>query len=276
MMGSSMSFYDRDIRQVSSDDKVIHISYDNLVPGEYEKRVIFGNMCSSLVKMRCIFEGNDADIFYITAGLSRSDEYIARETDSIQSFLEMVLNILKAVRDCENYLIPENEISLRCENIFFSEMNGSVRLMYLPGFSREGTIGREVVMITEHAEKLCRFGMLHKDVLSEYRNGILENENDIQEMISLTEEAMRRTFNVYSSDVNNEYDASAASEEKSADMQPCGSGQSPSALPAYGGYSHADAAASGKRFAAREEPVEYGTGGVIKKHIREFINELVS
>ncbi len=255
MMGSNMNFYDRDIRQIASDDKVIHISYDNLVPGEYEKRVIFGNMCGSLVRMRCIFEGSDADIFYITAGLSRFDEYIARETDSMQSFLGMILNILKAVRDCGNYLIPENEISLRSDNIFFSDMNGSVRLMYLPGFNRDGSLGNEAVMLTEHAEKLCRHGMLQRDALREYRSELLENENDIQEMISLTEEAMRRTFNVYT----NEYTAAAPGAEVSSDT--------------------ADIAAAcipEKRPMVREEPAEYGTGGVIKRHIREFINELVS
>ena len=46
MMGSSMSFYDRNIQQVASDDKVIHISYDNLVPGEYDKILtIQGELC---------------------------------------------------------------------------------------------------------------------------------------------------------------------------------------------------------------------------------------
>lgn len=33
---------------------------------------------------------------------------------------------------------------------------------------------------------------------------------------------------------------------------------------------------SERRLAVRETPVEYGAGGVIKRHIREFINELVS
>lgn len=86
MMGSSMSFYDRNIQQVASDDKVIHISYDNLVPGEYEKRVIFGNMCISLVRMRCIFEGNDADVFYITAGLNGLTSISAKRLKACRDF----------------------------------------------------------------------------------------------------------------------------------------------------------------------------------------------
>ncbi len=263
MMGSNMKLYDRNIQQVSSDDKVIHISYDNLVPGEYEKRVIFGNMCGSLVGMRCIFEGDGADIFYITAGMSRFDEYIARAADSMQSFLGVILSILKAVRDCGNYLIPENEISLKRENIFFSEMNGSVKLMYLPGFSRESSIGSETVMLTEQAERMCGFGMLHRDALNEYRSKILENENDIHEMIALTEEAMRRTFNV-SSDIK-------ADEARTASTDP--------AAPVNTVFSYdrfSAAAEIDKHPAVREEPAEYGASGVIKRHIREFINELVS
>ena len=264
MMGSSMSFYDRNIQQVASDDKVIHISYDNLVPGEYEKRVIFGNMCISLVRMRCIFEGNDADVFYITAGLNRFDEYIGKETESMQGFLGLILNILKAVRNCGNYLIPENEISLRSENIFFSKMNGDVRLMYLPGFSRESSLGREAVMLTERAEKLCRPGVLTRSALEEYRARLIENENDVHEMISATEEAMRRTFNVFQ-----------PSQHSDAHMH---SAQAPSQAAAPPVRDHGGTASveSERRLAVRETHVEYGAGGVIKRHIREFINELVS
>lgn len=293
MMGSNMNFYDRDIKQIASDDKVIHISYDNLVPGEYEKRVIFGNMCGSLVRMRCIFEGNDADVFYITAGLSRFDEYIARNTDSMQSFLGMILNVLKAVRDCGNYLIPENEISLRSENIFFSDMNGSVRLMYLPGFSRDGSLGKEAVALTERAEKLCSHGMLQHDALKEYRSELLENENDIHEMISLTEEAMRRTFNIYpNTSYTNAFhgaapgaedDAGASDGGMTADMiqkynysTGAGTYHAESGAPALYDRAAAGAGSAEKRLMVREEPAEYGASGVIKRHIREFINELVS
>lgn len=265
MMGSSMSFYDRNIQQVASDDKVIHISYDNLVPGEYEKRVIFGNMCGSLVRMRCIFEGSGADVFYITAGLAGFDEYAGKEAESMQGFLGIILNILKAVRDCGNYLIPENEISLRPENIFFSEMNGDVRLMYLPGFSRESSLGREAVMLTERAEKLCRAGVLARGALEEYRVRLLENENDVHEMISATEEAMRRTFNVF------QHSQQPAAPLYSAQA----SSQAAGTPPSYDQGATAPAE-SERRTAVRETPVEYGAGGVIKRHIREFINELVS
>lgn len=280
MMGSNMNYYSRNIQQVASDDKVIHISYDNLIPGEYEKRVIFGNMCPSLVGMRCIFEGNDADVFYITAGLSRFDEYAAREVDSMQSFLGMILNVLKAVRDCANYLIPENEVSLRSENIFFSEMNGSAKLMYLPGFVRDGSIGTEAVMLTERAERLCGAGMLQREALEAYRGRLAENENDIHEMIAITEEAMRRTYNIAydqaavqsSGQPAHQYQASAASEQRG--LYDIGSIAPLNEISLEKNRSEKNR--TEKRPAVGEEPASYGTGGVIKRHIREFINELVS
>ena len=119
-------------------------------------------------------------------------------------------------------------------------------------------------MLTERAEKLCRPGVLTRSALEEYRARLIENENDVHEMISETEEAMRRTFNVFQ-----------PSQHSDAHMH---SAQAPSqaAAPPVRDHGGTVSVESERRLAVRETPVEYGAGGVIKRHIREFINELVS
>jgi hypothetical protein len=238
-MNSNLTAGERNVQQVFSGDRVIHISYDNLIPGEYEKRVIFGNLCGSLTGMRCIFEGRRADVFYITGGLCRFDDYIKKEAENTQSFLGIILEILKAVRECGNYLIPENELSLKPENIFFSEMNGSVKLLYMPGFRRKASLAEEMAMLTDRAEKVCHFGMLQRDIISEYRSELLRGDNDTDSMISITEEAMRRTFI-----------PSVPDSIKAADGE--------------------------KKVMVMESGSDYGAGGIIKRHLKDFINELVS
>lgn len=248
-MISNFSSSERNIHQTASKDRILNISYDNIVPGEYEKRVIFGNMCESLVSMRCIFEGTSADIFYITGGLSRFDEYIKKEAGGTQAFLKIILNLLYAVKECGNYLIPENEISLKTENIFFSEMNGNAKLVYMPGFRRERPLGEEVAALVEKAEKMCHLGMLQRDIMSEYKNSLVESESDISVMTALTEEAIRKTFMPV---LHDEKDTDALYTGKKIENQ-------------------------GMTSMAMEEAAKYGSGsGVLKRHIRDFINEIVS
>lgn len=254
-MISSINNDGRNIQQTASGDKILNISYDNIVPGEYEKRVIFGNMCGALVSMRCIFEGTSADIFYITGGLSRFDEYVKKEAADTQSFLKIILSLLQAVRECRNYLIPENELSLKSENIFFSEMNGNAKLIYMPGFRRESALGEETAALVEKAERICRFGMLQRGIMTEYKAALIEAESDAAAMISLTEEAIRKTFTpaIYGG----------------ADYE-CDSGT----VGSTGAEKRQPAVNQASRM--MEDASEYGTGGVLKRHIRDFINELVS
>lgn len=242
MQNENINFTTRNVYQVSAGEQAVRISYDELMPGEYEKRVILGNGCSSLVSMRCIFEGDSADIFYITSGLCTFEEYFRRTAGSLQSFLDAFLKLLNAIVDCEDHLILKDEIRLRMENIFFSEANGNVKLLYMPGSAREGTLGAEMAAVIEDAQSLCSAGMLYGGQLEEYKASVKGAGNNIERMILLTEEYLRRTFSSAAAPYN------AGGNEENI-----------------------------KENAVAEEAADfYGTGSSIKKHIKDFINELVS
>ena len=238
-MNSNILNPERSIRQLSSGDRVVHISYGSFLPGDYEKQVILGNKCSALIPMRCIFDGDSADIFYIISGLCGFEEYVEKETDGARSLLEMILNVMKAVRLCGQYLILEHEVSLRPEHIFFSEANGAARLLYMPGSAPGESLGEAFAELLRTGEQRCRLGLFQKELLEDCRNGLIVCGNDLEQMICAAEESMRRTFGMELPEISG---APAAAEEVSV----------------------------------REYSSEYGGTGGIRRHLREFLNDLVS
>lgn len=234
---NGIGLYERNIQQGSSDEKVIHISYSNFSPGDYEKQVIFGNRCPSLVRMRCIFEGSRADIFYITGGSYRYKEYIERKAVDTQDILRVILAILKALQDCCGYLIMENEISLNSNNIFFSLSDDSVRLMYMPGRDQGMELSEQMILLTREAEAASRLGMLQKDILRGFCDTVSDCGNDISKMIEAAEEALRKTYIPFQ-DISDEADVSVPK--------------------------------------LQEEKRDYSEAGSFKRHLKDFFNELVS
>jgi len=234
---SGISIYERNIQQGFSDERVIHISYSNFIPGNYEKQVIFGNKCPSLTGMRCIFEGSNADVFYIIGGLCRFEEYVEKKAVSTQDLLGLILSVLKAVKECSAYLVMGNEISLKSENIYFTAAEGRVQLMYMPGGRRLSNMGDEIILLTEKAERISRLGLLQKDIIKDFCSAVSTCGDDVADMIAAAEEAMRKTYIPFQ-------DVSDENEIRSQKLQ--------------------------------EEKREYMEGSAIKKHIRDFFNELVS
>lgn len=237
-MNSNILSSERKIRQVSSGDRVIHISYGSFLPGDYEKQVILGNRCSALVPVRCIFDGDSADIFYIVSGLCGFTEYVEKQTNGTRSFLELFLGILKEMQLCGQYLIPHNEISLLEEHLFFSEMNGEAKLLYMPGSAREEALGQALAGLVQRAERRCHLGLFQRELLDEYRNELLLCEEDLEQMIGVTEETMRKTYGMEIPEMT--------------------------AAPAAGVQS------------VREQPKEYAASGGIRRHLKDLINDLVS
>ena len=239
-MSGGLNILERNVRQISCGTNVIHISYENFLPGEYEKRVIFGSRCRSLVKMRCIFDEKRADIFYMIFGLTSLEDYLKKQPDDIQKVLEILLDIIKAVRDCSSCLIPAEELMLDFDSIYVSEQQDRVLLIYNPGGGRSGSLSGSISAIADRMKKSCRAACLGGRVLDQYQKQLLSCEEDVEKIISATEEAMRRSY---------------------------------TGIPA--GYS-APETGPADIHAVMESENAYGAGSIIRQHIRDFFNELVS
>ncbi len=172
-------------------EKRIHIKFNNISLSEFERRVIVENKCDSFLDMRCISDKNSLEIFYSDDGFRVLGDVVKENVKEPSDLLMIINAILRAVRDCGNYLITPEEICLSEECIYYSEESRRAGFLYIPGYKSDLEIREQIVEIVDRAvEKSERMALMMKTI-SRYKMKIYEDEYGIDDLMRITEDFIR-------------------------------------------------------------------------------------
>lgn len=190
--GELRNFYVRNEYRQRNGGQRLHMRFAGSAVSEYEKNVILENKCRSFMEMYTVTNGSDLDVYYSMTGYTAVKNYISSRDFSETDILKILLAILELVRSCEDYLIFPEYISLRPEHIFVSQEDGSLKLMYLPGYRTTKSLKKLIATLVTDLASVSS-GNSEKKILKNYREQILMSEYGIQGCISLGEDLMRNS-----------------------------------------------------------------------------------
>ena len=172
-------------------EQKLHMRFARSAVSDYENHVILENMCPVFLDMYTARNGADLDIYYRMTGYIGLKKYIRSRRFSGSEILKIVVELMEAVKSCEEYLIFPEYISLRADHIFISGDDGTLRLMYLPGYRTTKALKKLIVSLIDELSAADFREEADRNLILGYRSKVLADEYGIQGCINLAEDMMR-------------------------------------------------------------------------------------
>ena len=133
-----IDYLDRNTREIYDGyDGFFHICTKAEYVCEYHKKTIFQCRNSVFLPARYVENNTDVSIFYDLDGVESLERYIHRQETKTIDILKMIKALIHTLREAECFLVTADEIDVCTEKLFIDVNNKSVKLIYVPGQSKE-------------------------------------------------------------------------------------------------------------------------------------------
>ena len=161
---------------------------------DYQIEMLGMNKCSSLLDMYFVHDGDETEISYEIGGLLQLKIFLELYEGSFAKILKISANMLKGIKNCENFLLDASSIPMESDMIFINPITNEVFFMFIPSYQRSETVRGGLLRLMTEASGIKDGTESDIYIWSMLKKGLYEANPGINDMLRLVEELERETL----------------------------------------------------------------------------------
>lgn len=160
---------------------------------EFERQIMTGNRCRSLLNMRCVFSAEGTKIFYAADHCVRLDAILKSGMADIYDILSLCSAFLETLNIMRDFMLNPSDIPYDSdEYIFCQHRVPGLKFAYIPGYKNKMSVREKLSEIADTAIEYCITDDSGVRMLSDYKGRLYSVNDEIRPLMLLTEEEARK------------------------------------------------------------------------------------